>query len=178
MASVNRVFLIGNLGSDPELRHTANGTAVTTLSVATSDYRQQGDGDRQEHTEWHRVVVWNKQAELCVQYLAKGRPVFIEGRLATRSWEDAQGEKRYTTEVIANTVQFLGVRDFHLASEAESASGEKTSAHQVKPAVSGGGGSGKSSTYMRKSRSGSAAEAVTANASVADLDAQLGELPF
>jgi single-strand DNA-binding protein len=107
MASLNRVMLIGNLGQDPELRYTQNQSAVVTLSVATTDVRMQ-DGQRQEFTEWHRVVVWGKQAENCSKYLTKGRPVFIEGRIQTRSWEDKQGQKRYTTEVVAQNVKFLG----------------------------------------------------------------------
>jgi single-strand DNA-binding protein len=108
MASLNRVLIIGNLGQDPEIRHTQNQTAVCTLSIATTDVRMGQDGQRQEFTEWHRVVVWNKQAENCAKYLTKGRPVFVEGRLQTRSWEDKTGQKRYTTEIVASNVQFLG----------------------------------------------------------------------
>ncbi len=108
MASFNRAILIGNLGQDPELRHTQNQTAVCTLNIATTDYRTSADGQRQEFTEWHRVVVWGRQAENCGKYLAKGRSVMIEGRIQTRSWEDKQGQKRYTTEIVAQSVQFLG----------------------------------------------------------------------
>lgn len=108
MASLNRVLIIGNLGQDPELRYTPNQVAVATLNVATTDYRPGADGQRQETTEWHRVVVWNKQAENCAKYLAKGRTVFVEGKLQTRSWEDKNGQKRYTTEIVAQNVQFLG----------------------------------------------------------------------
>ena len=109
MASVNRVIILGNLGADPELRYTQSGMAVCTLSVATTDVRNDRDGNRQENTEWHRVVVWNKQAENCAKYLAKGRSVYVEGRLQTRSWDDKQtGQKRYTTEIVAQTVQFIG----------------------------------------------------------------------
>ena len=107
MASVNKVILVGNLGQDPELRHTQTGVAVCTLNIATTDVRMEG-GQRQEKTEWHRVIVWQKQAENCAKYLAKGRSVFIEGRLQTRSWDDQQGQKRYTTEIVAQNVQFLG----------------------------------------------------------------------
>lgn len=106
--SLNRVMIIGNLGQDPELRYTSNQTPVATFSVATTDYRNSPDGQRQEITEWHRIVVWSKQAENCAKYLAKGRTVFIEGRLQTRSWDDKQsGQKRYTTEIVAQNVQFL-----------------------------------------------------------------------
>lgn len=108
-ASVNKVILVGNLGQDPELRYTANQTPVVTMNIATTDYRASQDGQRQEFTEWHRVVVWNKLAENCSKYLAKGRTVFVEGRLQTRSWEDkTTGQKRYATEIVAQNVQFLG----------------------------------------------------------------------
>ena len=108
MASLNRVLIIGNLGQDPELRSTPNQVAVATLNVATTESRPGADGQRQEVTEWHRVIVWNKQAENCAKYLAKGRTVFVEGKLQTRSWEDKTGQKRYTTEIVAQNVQFLG----------------------------------------------------------------------
>jgi single-strand DNA-binding protein len=108
MASMNRVFVMGNLGGDPELRKTANNTAVVSMNVATKEFRPEKDGTRQEYTEWHRIVVWGRQAENCAKYLTKGRPVFVEGRLQTRSWEDKSGVKRYTTEIVANNVQFLG----------------------------------------------------------------------
>jgi single-strand DNA-binding protein len=108
MASLNRVVIMGNLGQDPELRYTQNQTPVCTLNVATTDYRTSPDGQRQEFTEWHRVVVWSKQAENCSKYLTKGRTVLVEGRLQTRSWEDKQGQKKYMTEIVANNVQFVG----------------------------------------------------------------------
>lgn len=108
MASLNRVFIMGNLGQDPELRYTQSQKAVATFSVATSESRPGADGQRQEQTEWHRVVVWDKQAENCSKYLTKGRTVFIEGRIQTRQWEDKQGQKRFTTEIIANNVTFVG----------------------------------------------------------------------
>jgi len=111
MASVNRVILIGNLGRDPELRYLQSGQAVTSFSVATNDRWTDREGKPQERTEWHRVVVWGKQAENCANYLAKGRSVYIEGRLQTREWEDKEGQKRQTTEIVAQTVQFLGGRD-------------------------------------------------------------------
>lgn len=109
MASVNRVIILGNLGQDPELRYTPSGAAVCNLNVATTDIRSDKDGQKQESTEWHRIVVWNKQAENCAKYLAKGRTVYIEGKLQTRSWEDkATGQKRYATDIVAQTVQFVG----------------------------------------------------------------------
>lgn len=106
--SLNRVMIIGNLGQDPELRYTANQAPVATFSVATTDYRTGADGQRQDVTEWHRVVVWNKLAENCAKFLAKGRTVYVEGRLQTRSWDDKQtGQKRYQTEIVAQNIQFL-----------------------------------------------------------------------
>jgi single-strand DNA-binding protein len=109
MASVNRVILLGNLGQDPELRYTPSGAPVCNLNIATSDVFMDKDGNKQTTTEWHRVVVWNKQAENCAKYLAKGRSVYIEGKLQTRSWDDkASGQKRYSTDIIAQTIQFVG----------------------------------------------------------------------
>ena len=111
MASVNKVIVIGNLGRDPELRYTASGQAVSSFTVATNERWNDRDGKPQERTEWHRIVVWGKQAENCANYLAKGRSVYVEGRLQTREWEDKEGQKRQTTEIVAQTVQFLGSRD-------------------------------------------------------------------
>jgi single-strand DNA-binding protein len=110
MPSVNKVILIGNLGRDPELRYTKNGQAVANFSLATSDNFTSKDGQKEERTEWHRIVAWAKTAELCAQYLSKGRTVYIEGQLRTREWEDKEGHKRQTTEVHAQTVQVLGPR--------------------------------------------------------------------
>lgn len=107
MASINKVMIMGRLGQDPEMRYTQNQIAVCTLNVATSEVRVTPDGQRSESTEWHRVVVWKKQAENCGKYLSKGSAVFIEGKLQTRSWEDQSGQKKYTTEIVANNVQFL-----------------------------------------------------------------------
>jgi len=111
MASVNKVILIGNLGADPELRHIPNGTAVCELRIATTDKWRDRDGQQQERTEWHSVQVWGKTAENCAQYLSKGRAVYVEGSLQTRSWDTDSGEKRYRTEIKAWTVQFLGGND-------------------------------------------------------------------
>lgn len=110
MSSVNKVILIGNLGRDPELRYTQNGQAVANFTLATTDRFANREGDRQERTEWHRITVWGKSAENCAQYLSKGRSVYVEGRLQTREWEDKDGQKRRTTEIVAQTVQFLGGR--------------------------------------------------------------------
>lgn len=108
MAGVNKVILIGNLGRDPEIRYTPNGQAVANFTLATSESFTTREGKREDRTEWHRIVVWGKTAENCAQYLSKGRSVYVEGRLQTREWEDKEGQKRRTTEVVAQTVQFLG----------------------------------------------------------------------
>ena len=107
---LNKCMVIGNLGADPEMRYTANGNAVTTFNVATSRRFTDNSGERREETEWFRVVTWNRLAETCAQYLTKGRQVYVEGRLQTRSWEGQDGQKRYTTELIAEEVKFLGNR--------------------------------------------------------------------
>ncbi len=108
MSGINKVILIGRLGADPEVKTVSGGQTVARLSVATSENWTDREGKKQERTEWHRIVVWGKLAELCGKYLSKGRQVYVEGRLQTRSWEDQQGQKRYSTETVANTVQFLG----------------------------------------------------------------------
>ena len=110
MASVNKVILVGNLGRDPELRYIPSGQAVANFTLATNDRWRDKEGNNQERTEWHRIVVWGKSAENCAQYLQKGRSVYIEGKLQTQEWEDKEGNKRKTTEVVAQTVQFLGGR--------------------------------------------------------------------
>ncbi len=106
--SINKVILIGRLGQEPELKYTPSGAAVCNFSLATSESWTDKSGQKQERTEWHRVVVWGKLAELCNQYLAKGRQCFVEGSLQTRAWDDKQGQKRYTTEINARNIQFLG----------------------------------------------------------------------
>lgn len=109
MASVNKVILIGNLGAKPELKFLPSGQAVAEMRIATTDVYNDKQQQRQERTEWHRIVVWGKTAENCAQYLDKGRQIYVEGRLQTRSWDDkTTGEKRYMTEIVANQVTFLG----------------------------------------------------------------------
>ena len=108
--SLNKVMLIGNLGRDPEVRFTPGGRAVARFPIATSDVWTDQEGQRQERTEWHNVVVWGKQAETCGQFLAKGRQVFVEGSIRSRQYDDKDGNKRYITEIIAQRVQFLGGR--------------------------------------------------------------------
>ena len=105
---VNKVILVGNLGADPDMRYTPGGAAVCELRLATNESWTDRSGQRQERTEWHRIVVWGKRAEVVSKYLSKGRQIYVEGRIRTRSWDDKEGNKRYTTEIIANDVQFLG----------------------------------------------------------------------
>jgi single-strand DNA-binding protein len=107
MASVNKVILIGRLGRDPELRYTQGGQAVANFTLATNERFANKSGEQQERTEWHRIVAWGKTGELCAQYLSKGRNVYVEGRLQTREWEDKEGQKRTTTEIVAQNVTFL-----------------------------------------------------------------------
>ena len=111
MASVNKVILIGNLGSDPETRTMPSGGMVANFSIATSERWTSKDGNKEEKTEWHRIVVFRKLAEICNEYLFKGKQVYIEGRLQTRKWEDRDGNMRYTTEVVADQMLMLGRRD-------------------------------------------------------------------
>ncbi|HEY0855527.1 MAG TPA: single-stranded DNA-binding protein [Albitalea sp.] len=112
MASVNKVIIIGNLGRDPEVRYTPNGNAVCNLRIATTrNWKNRDSGEKQEETEWHSVVLYDRQAEVAGEYLKKGRPVYIEGRLKTRKWQDKDGHDKYTTEIIGETMQLLGGRE-------------------------------------------------------------------
>jgi single-strand DNA-binding protein len=106
--AINKVILIGNLGQNPEVKTSSSGQSICNLSIATNESWTDRNGQKQEKTEWHRVVVFGKLAELCGQYLQKGRQAYIEGKLQTRSWQDKEGQTRYTTEVVAQQVQFLG----------------------------------------------------------------------
>jgi len=110
MASVNKVILIGNLGRDPEMRYLPSGDAVANLRIATTDTWKDKNGDKQEATEWHSVVFFGKQAEICGQYLKKGSPLYVEGSLRTRKWQDKEGNDRYTTEIRGDRMQMLGSR--------------------------------------------------------------------
>ena len=110
MASINKVILIGNLGRDPEVRYTKDGSAVANINLATNEVFNDRSGQRQERTEWHKVVVWGKQAEIAKEYLSKGRQIYDEGSLQTRQWEDKDGNKRYTTEVRCQRFVMLGSR--------------------------------------------------------------------
>jgi single-strand DNA-binding protein len=143
MASVNKVILIGNLGRDPEVRYTPNGAAICNVSIATTrNWKSKDSGERQEETEWHRVVFYDRLAEIAGEYLKKGRPVYVEGRLKTRKWQDKEGKDTYTTEVIADQMQLLGGREGGGGGgEAEDGGGYSAGAR------SGGGGGGGGSSY-------------------------------
>lgn len=142
MASVNKVILVGNLGADPETRYMPSGDAITTIRLATTDRYKDKSGEKQEKTEWHRVVFFGKLAEIAGEYLKKGRPVYVEGSLRTREWEK-DGVKRYTTEVVANEMQMLGSRG-EGGGGGSWGGGEDAGGGggRAKPAGSGGGGGG------------------------------------
>jgi single-strand DNA-binding protein len=153
MASVNKVILVGNLGRDPEVRYSAEGSAICNISIATtSNWKDKASGERREETEWHRVVMYNRLAEIAGEYLRKGRPVYIEGRLRTRKWQNKEGQDQYTTEIIADQMQMLGGRD------------------------SAGGESGSSAGYDSGARAPSRPQAERPAAPAASSSAKLGDL--
>jgi len=123
MAGVNKVILVGNLGADPEIRYTPSGTAVANFRLATSETRANKDGQKETRTEWHKIVTFGKLAEICGEYLAKGKQVYIEGKIQTRSWDDKDGNKKYMTEIVANTMQMLGGKDSSAPSSSSSSEG-------------------------------------------------------
>jgi single-strand DNA-binding protein len=136
MASVNKVIIVGNVGRDPETRYMPSGDAVTNISVATSDrYKDKQTGEMKETTEWHRVAFFGKLAEIAGQYLKKGSQVYVEGRLRTRKWTDASGQEKYSTEIVAETMQMLGGKPVGGGDAGESYSRSK-SAEQPAPAAS------------------------------------------
>jgi single-strand DNA-binding protein len=139
---VNKVILIGNLGRDPEVRTTPNGQTVASFTLATSRKWKDKDGNRQEQTEWHNIVVWGRSAETAGQYLTKGKQLYVEGRLQTRSWEDrTSGEKRYKTEVVCDNFQMLGGRG-DSGGGARSAGGDPGHTEPEEQHFQGGGGGG------------------------------------
>ena len=131
MASVNKVILVGNLGKDPEVRYTASGSVMCNLSIATTHTTKAQSGERKEETEWHRVVMFSRLAEIAGEYLRKGRPVYIEGRIQTRKWQDQSGQDRYTTEIVGEQMQMLGGRDDALASGGASGAQNQNQAPQT-----------------------------------------------
>jgi len=149
MASVNKVILIGNLGKDPETRYLPNGDAVCNFVVATSEtWKDKSTGEKQEATEWHRINVFRKLAEICGQYLKKGSPVYIEGKLKTRKWQDKDGQDRYTTEIIADEMRMLGGKPTGEQGGERSYGGEQSNS---RPAQQSGGGGNNSSSPKKGS---------------------------
>ena len=135
---INKVILIGHLGKDPEVRYTQGGQAVATLSVATSEsWLDKASGEKKERTEWHRVVLWGKAAENAGKYLTKGRQVYVDGKIQTREWQDKEGQKRFTTEIVGQEIQFLG------GGTAPGAAGGSHGESEPSGAPVGGGGAGK-----------------------------------
>ena len=142
MASVNKVILIGNLGADPETRYLPSGDAVTNIRIATTEVWKDKGGEKQEHTEWHRIAFFGKLAEISGEYLKKGSPVYVEGRIRTRKWQDKEGQDRYSTEIVADRMQLLGSRgggSESVAREPKAAAAE--SGGGTKPAAKKGGAS-------------------------------------
>jgi single-strand DNA-binding protein len=140
MSGVNKVILVGNLGADPEIRHTPSGTTVANMRIATSEVFSNKSGEREQRTEWHRVVAFGRLAEIIGQYLKKGRQIYIEGRIRTREWEDQGGNKRYTTEIIANQMVMLGGRGGGEAAFAPEEAQAPEAAPDVEPAPAAGAG--------------------------------------
>jgi len=159
MASVNKVILIGNLGRDPETRYTTGGDAVCNLRIATTDTWKDKAGEKQEKTEWHTVVLFGRQAEIAGEYLKKGRPVYIEGRLQTRKWTDKEGVEKYSTEVVGDRMQLLGSRDGGGGGDAE---------------FSGGGGGG----ARREGGGATGGAAKPAGAGKKNVDDFVDDIPF
>ena len=147
--SINKVILIGNLGQDPEMRSTASGTAVANLRLATADRRKDRDGNWTDHTEWHTIVAFGRTAENVAQYCRKGKQLFVEGRLQTRKWQDRDGRDRYSTEIVADNVRFLG--------------GRGDSAGYGAPSMGGGGGGYGNDSAPRQQQQQAAAPAAPAN---------------
>src|SRR5678815_3666640 len=143
MASVNKVILLGNLGRDPETRYTTGGDAVTNLNIATSEQWKDKSGEKQERTEWHRVVLFGRQAEVAGEYLKKGRSVYIEGRLQTRKYTDKDGVEKYSTEIVADRMQLIGGSRDSAGGDAEFSSGASSSGGGRRDSSAGSGGSNK-----------------------------------
>ncbi len=160
MASVNKVILMGNLGRDPEVRYSPDGAAVCNVSIATtSSWKDKNSGERREETEWHRVVFYNRLAEIAGEYLKKGRPVYVEGRIKTRKWQNKEGVDQYTTEVVADNMQLLGGRD---GGDGGSSGGNE-------------GGSGASRPAARAQQAARPAAPAAGGANLSDMD---DDIPF
>ena len=175
MASINKVILIGNLGRDPEVRYTANGAAICNITVATSrNWKDKTSGEKMEETEWHRVVFYDRLAEIAGEYLKKGRSVYVEGRLKTRKWQDKDGVEKYTTEIIADNMQLLGGREGGGAGGDEGGSG---GGYAPRERSGGGGGGGERSAPAARPAAPRPAPAPAAKSSTGfdDMD---DDIPF
>ncbi len=139
MASLNKVMLIGNLGRDPEIRYTPDGSPVANFSLATTDYWTDKSGTRQERTEWHNIVAWSRLADLSKRFLTKGKQVFVEGRLRTREWTDRDGNKRRTTEIVASQMVLLGSRGEAVEHTPAGAPQPSAGSSEPEPAIEEGG---------------------------------------
>ena len=140
MAGVNKVIIVGHLGNDPEIRTMPNGDAVANISVATSEsWNDRNTGERREVTEWHRIVFYRRQAEICGEYLRKGSQVYVEGRLRTRKWQDQNGQDRYTTEIQGDVMQMLGGRNQNAGGYGNDMGGAPQSSYQARQTNNGGG---------------------------------------
>jgi single-strand DNA-binding protein len=174
MASVNKVILVGNLGRDPETKYTPDGAAITNVTIATSrQWKDKTSGERKEETEWHRVVFYNRLAEIAGEYLKKGRPVYVEGRLKTRKWQDKDGNDKYTTEIVAEEMQLLGSRE---GGEGGGGGGGYSRGE------GGGGGGGQGGGYSRGEGGGggggAARPAPAARKQSSDFDDMDDDIPF
>ena len=163
MPSVNKVILMGNLGRDPEVRFMPNGEAVCNFSIATTDSWKDKAGEKQERTEWHNIVMYRRLAEIAGEYLKKGRPVYIEGRLQTRKWQTKEGQDRYTTEIIADSMQMLGGRDDN--SSSQSSAPQKDDFNQARDRAS-------------SNESQSASDSVSSNSGASSFDEFEDDIPF
>jgi single-strand DNA-binding protein len=179
MSGVNRVFLIGRLGKDPEMRYTPSGQPVANFNLATSETWNDKEGQRQEKTEWHRIVVWGKVAELCGQYLNKGREVCTEGKLQTREWTDRDNNKRYTTEIVADRVHFLGSRSDSPGASSGAAAPPRPRQESAAPSFGNGNanGGGAPQQQPRGPSSGQADPAFDYGPAPADDDVPFRSLP-
>ena len=166
MASVNKVILVGNLGKDPEMRYLPSGDAVANFSVATTEKFKDKNGSMQEHTEWHRISFFGRQAEIAGEYLKKGSPVYIEGSIRTNKWKDKEGQDRYTTEIRGDRMQLLGSRG-----------GSENMAREPAGASMGGGG-GSGSGEKRAAPASSSSSSTSANKKGGGFDEMDDDIPF
>ncbi len=172
MASVNKVILVGNLGRDPETRYAPSGGAICNVSIATTrNWKDRATGEKREETEWHRVVFYDRLAEIAGEYLKKGRPVYVEGRLKTRKWQDKEGQDKYTTEIIAEEMQLLGSREGGGGGGGGGGGFGDEGSQGREPAAGGAGGGGAAGAGAR-------APARRPSAAPADFDNMDDDIPF